>query len=559
MTETGSNRFIIIAMQCVNKRITNFVFCICILCAVSSSARNIERPRLVVGIVVDQMRWDYLYRYYERYGPGGFKRLMREGFNYQNTYINYLPSYTAPGHASVYTGSVPALHGIVANNWIDRHTGKEWYCTEDTTVKSIGGGKAGLMSPRNMTATTITDELRLATQFKSRTIGISLKDRGAILPAGHSATAAYWYEGGSGLFITSSFYGRDSLPAWLQEFNERNVGDSLMQSDWSTLYPVYSYENSTADNNSYEAVSSWETEPVFPHKTSLAKDKGAIRSTVQGNTFIRMMAEACISGEKLGQGNYADFLALSFSSPDYIGHQYGPNSIEIEDTYLRLDRELEAFLLFLDKEIGKGAYTVFLTADHGGAHNAAFLQDQSIPARSVKISEWTNAINSFLQRELGYAGLVKSLMNYQVHLNENAIAVNKLDREDIKSAIKKYLRGQEGVTQVSDLEDPGNDRLPAAISAMIDNGYYPKRSGVIQIIMDPAWYSGYGSKGTTHGSWNPYDTHIPLLWYGWGIRKGSSFRTVSITDIAPTLAALLHIQVPNACVGSVLEEVLLLN
>lgn len=521
-------------------------------------AQQPERPKLVVGIVVDQMRWDYLCRFYDRYGDDGFKRLMDDGFNCQNTHINYLPSFTAPGHTAVYTGSVPALHGIVANEWIDPNTGKEWYCTEDSSVESVGGGKAGLMSPRNLLATTITDELRLATNFRSRTFGISIKDRGAILPAGHSANAAYWYDGGNGHFISSTYYG-STLPDWLKRFNKRNICDSLMQLNWETLYPIRTYTQSAPDNNAYEGVERGTERPVFPHETAGAvkrKDYGAIRSTPFGNTLVRMMAEACIAGEKLGQQNECDFLALSFSSTDYIGHQYGPNSIEAEDTYLRLDRELALFLRYLDEQIGKGNYLVFLTADHGAAHNATFLEDHHIPAKAVVISEIKHRLNTFLQEKYADSTLVRSLMNYQIYLNEQTITNKKIDRAGLREEIMSWFRKQPGVTYVLDLEDPGNSGAIASIDAMVRNGYCANRCGSIQLILNPGWYSGYAATGTTHGSWNPYDTHIPLLWYGWHIPHGGCYERTEITDIAMTLAALLHIQEPSACIGKVIGEVL---
>ncbi len=516
---------------------------------------GVSRPKLVVGVVVDQMRWDYLYRFYDRYGKGGFKRLMNEGFNCQNAKINYLPSFTAPGHTCIYTGSVPALHGIVANEWVDIRSGKEWYCTEDSTVKSIGGGTAGLMSPRNLLASTITDELRLATNFRSRTFGVSIKDRGAILPAGHAANAAYWYDGSNGSFITSNYY-MEQLPRWLQDFNKRNISDSLMQQDWNTLYPIASYKESTPDDNAYEGAMKGESRPVFPHKTSMAvgKNKDLIRSTPYGNTITRLMAQACIAGEGLGQQQTTDFLAVSFSSTDYVGHQYAPNSIEIEDTYLRFDRELEQLLNYLDQKVGKGNYTLFLTADHGGAHNPAFLNDNRIPGKSVTMNKITKELNAFLQQKYGDSSLVSSLMNYQVYLNEKAIATHNLDREKVRTDICNWFQVQDGVTNVIDLEHPDKSVVPEPLKTMVTNGYYANRCGSIQIVLDPGWFSGYASTGTTHGSWNPYDVHIPLLWYGWGIKKGETSRTVHMTDISATLAALLHIQAPNACVGEVIEE-----
>lgn len=518
-----------------------------------------ERPKLVVGIVVDQMRWDYLYRYENLYGNDGFKRLLRQGFNCQQTFINYLPSFTAAGHAAIYTGSVPAFNGIVANDWFDRNSGRAWYCTEDTTAQAVGGSdKAGHMSPRNLLATTITDELRLATNFRSKVIGVSIKDRGAIIPAGHTANAAYWYDSHTGNFMTSSYY-RKKLPQWLAAFNQRNIGDSLMRQGWQTLLPVNAYQQSSADDNAYEGRFSWEEKPVFPHNTSVAasrNNKGAIRYTPFANTLLRLLAEDCIQGERLGQDSTTDFLTVSFSATDYVGHQFGPNAIETEDTYLRLDRELAQFVNFLDQTIGQGNYLIFLTADHGAAHNARFMQDHHIPAQSVSIREIKQELNQYLWTQYQDSSLVQSLYNYQVFLNNKTIVAKKMDRQALLDDIQLWLENQQGVTAVYNLESGDVRRAPKAIQNMIKNGYYRQRCGSLQIILDPQWYSGYGQTGTTHGSWNPYDTHIPLIWYGWHIPHGETYEQINMTDIAATLAAMLHIQMPNACVGKVILPLL---
>lgn len=517
-----------------------------------------KQLKLVVGIVLDQMRWDYLQRYYSRYGNGGFKRLMEKGFNCQNTMINYLPSFTAPGHTCIYTGSVPALHGIAANEWIDKATSKEMYCTEDKTISSVGGGKAGLMSPQNLLATTITDELRLSTNFQSKTIGIAIKDRGAILPAGHAATAAFWYDDSNGNFISSSFY-MQQLPEWLVRFNERNLNDSLMALNWNTLYPLASYTQSVADDNAYEGKFKWETTATFPHRTSVAlekNDKGSIRLTPYGNTITRLMTIAAIEGEQLGQRNFTDFIAVSFSSTDYIGHYFAPNSIEVEDCYLRMDEELELLLNFLDEKIGDGSYLVFLTADHGGAHNPSFLNDHHIAGKSISEKEANQSLNQFLYQKYNDSNIVLSLMNYQVYLNEEEILQRHFNRDELRNTIIDWLKTVPGIAFVLDMEHSDKNVVPQSIYQMAVNGYNAKRSGSIQIIMEPGWFSGYGNTGTTHGSWNPYDTHIPLLWYGWNIPKGETYREIYMTDIAPTLAALLHIQMPNACVGKPIIEIL---
>ena len=336
---------------------------------------SINRPKLVVGMVIDQMRWDYLYRYYSRYGSGGFKRLINEGFSAENTFIPYTPTYTACGHASIYTGSVPAINGIIGNDWYDPQLGRNVYCAEDTSVTSVGSTTmAGVMSPKNMLTTTITDELRLATNFQGKVIGISLKDRGSILPAGHSANAAYWFDGQTGDWITSTFY-MTKLPTWVEDYNKIKLVNKFYEKNWPTLYPIETYTQSTADDKPYEGKARGEQSPVFPHPLKLYAGKNfeMIKSTPYGNTMTLDLAKLAILSEDLGKDNITDFLAVSCSSTDYVGHMYGPNSIEAEDTYLRLDKDLAEFFDYLDSKVGKGNYLFFLSADHGAAPVPGFM------------------------------------------------------------------------------------------------------------------------------------------------------------------------------------------
>jgi len=517
-------------------------------------AAQSPRPKLVVGLVIDQMRWDYLYRYNDRYGNDGFKRLMRDGFNCQNTMISYLPSFTAPGHTCVYTGSVPSIHGIAANDWIDNRTGKAWYCTEDPEVAPVGGSRrAGMMSPRNLLATTVTDELRLATNMKSRVFGISLKDRSSILPAGHLANGAFWFDDSTGNFITSTYYS-STLPAWVTAFNNRHLPDSFLSKGWTLLEPENKYTHSLPDNNPYEGKFAGEAAPVFPHD-KLGHDYNTLRKIPAGNGITLMLAETCLENEKLGQQDATDFLCVSLSATDYAGHQFAPNALEMEDMYLRLDRQLAEFLHFLDSKIGAGNYTLFLTADHGGAHNSNYLESLKIPAGNVSEGGALKELNQGLAQELGADSLVRALDNYQVTLNEKKIASSGIDRDKIKKLIVRWLQARPEVAYVADMEHFENAVVPEPIRTMMVNGYNRNRSGCIQIIFQPGWYNGYGPTGTTHGTWNPYDTHIPLLWYGWHVPKGETYGTVYMTDIAATVAALLHIQMPGGCVGKVITDI----
>ncbi|MBV7530730.1 alkaline phosphatase PafA [Chitinophaga sp. sic0106] len=517
----------------------------------SAVAQVNAKPKLIVGIVVDQMRWDYLYRYYDRYEAGGFKRMLGEGFSCENTYISHLPSFTAVGHSTVYTGSVPAIHGITGNDWTDQVTGRKWYCTEDTTVAPVGSNSdAGKMSPRNLLASTITDELKLATNFRSKVVGVSLKDRASILPAGHTPDGAFWLDDANASFITSNYYMND-LPEWVKKFNARKEPQQLMSKPWNPLYPIASYVQSTADDNRWEGPYKTETAPVFPHNLPAiyAKDPGSLRSTPFGNTLTLDFAKAAVEGYNLGNNTVTDFLTINCASTDYVGHQFGPNSIEVEDTYLRLDKDLSAFFSFLDKKVGKGNYLVFLTADHGAAHAIEFMKEHNLPAGLAQDRKTMPELNTLLQEKFGVEGLVKSFQNYHVNFDLKKVAANpNLNFDAIKKVTVDFLVKQPGIQFAVDIENIGNSAVPEPIKSMIANGYNPKRTGQVMIIPEPGWFAG-SAKGTTHGNWNPYDIHIPLVFMGWHIKNGQTNDITHMTDIAATLAAMLHIQMPNGCVG----------
>ncbi|MEC5144762.1 alkaline phosphatase PafA [Chitinophaga sp. 212800010-3] len=522
----------------------------------TAAAQQPEHPRLVVGIVVDQMRWDYLYRYYDRYEAGGFRRLLGEGFSCENTYISHLPSFTAVGHSTIYTGSVPAIHGITGNDWPDQLTGRKWYCTEDTIVQPVGSSSnAGRMSPRNLLASTITDELRLATNFRSKVVGVSLKDRASILPAGHTPSGAFWFDDNNGNFITSTWYMQE-LPEWVKRFNAKKEPEALMAKPWETLYPMNTYIQSTADDVSWEGTFPNEKAAVFPHhlKEAYKKDPDNLRSTPGGNTLTLDFAKAAVEGYDLGNNTVTDFLTINCASTDYVGHKYGPNSIEVEDTYLRLDKDLSAFFQFLDGRVGKGNYLVFLTADHGAAHAIKFMQEHQLPAGQVETRKQLEGLNKILSDRFGVAGLATSFMNYHISFDKAKIAASKLDYDAVKKASINYFEALPGIQFAADLDNIGTNPLPEPINTMAINGYNRKRTGAVIVIPEPGWFEG-SLKGTTHGNWNPFDIHIPLVFMGWHVKHGASNETVHMTDIAATLAAMLHIQMPNGCVGKPVKEI----
>lgn len=517
---------------------------------------QLNRPKLVVGLVVDQMRWDYLYRYYDRYTNGGFKRLVNEGFSAENTMIPYTPTYTACGHSSIYTGSVPAINGIIGNNWYDPELGKEVYCTDDKDVQTVGSSSdAGEMSPKNLLTTTITDELRLATNFRSKVIGISLKDRGSILPGGHAANAAYWYDGVSGNWISSTYYMKQ-LPAWLDAFNQQKLPNKYYAANWNTLYPIDTYGQSTTDNKAYEGLYKGETTSTFPHKLSDAIDKNydLIRSTPFGNTITLDLAKRAIEAESLGKGEFTDFLAVSCSSTDYIGHQFGPNAIEVEDTYLRLDKDIASFLTYLDQTVGKGNYLIFLTADHGAAHSPKFLAENKLPGGVVSNKDIVANLNKAIEQEFKIQGSVISVMNNQVIYNKPVISKTGADFDDLKAFTIDYLKRQDGIEDAVDIAHISAATLPEVIKTRITNGYNARRSGDVYFLLKPNWFDG-GATGTTHGAWYPYDSHIPLVFMGWNVKPGKTNKTHYMTDISATIAAMLRIQMPSGCVGEPISEI----
>jgi predicted AlkP superfamily pyrophosphatase or phosphodiesterase len=560
----------------VMSKIKFLIFCSLFLISYSSIAQKhvghkpkpvaqtgIGRPKLVVGIVIDQMRWDYLYKYNELFAAnGGFKRLLNNGFSCENTFIPYVPTVTGAGHTCIYTGSVPAIHGIVGNNWIDNIDHKRYYCTDDSTVRTVGDTSVDVrMSPRNMFTTTIGDELRMATNFQSKVIGISLKDRAAILPAGHAANAAYWYDK-KGNFISTNYY-MDSIPLWLQAFNKRKIADSLYSLAWVQYLPwnlvtqSYPYTEYAEDASPYGDKPFGKNQTGLPYDLSkyIGKDYGKIATTPQGNVLLEMMAEATITNEQLGKGKSTDMLAISFSSPDYIGHAFGPDSYEQLDDYARLDAVLGKFFDYLDSTIGKDQYVVFLTADHGVSHIPGFDSSHHLPGGYFLGEEMMKDMNTQLAAKYGADSIVAGMDNFQVSLNHALIESNSLDKKAIIQWVIHYLQSQTSIADAFELKDVNDFPLTATQKEMVVNGYFPSRSGDIQIIVKPGFVEGDGP-ADSHGVWNPYDSHIPLLWYGWGIKHGATNRETYMTDIAPTVTALLHIQMPDGCIGKVIPEVM---
>ena len=528
----------------------------------TSFAQKTKKTKLVVGVVVDQMRYDYLYRFENKYGNDGFKRLMNKGFHVENTHYNYVPTYTAVGHAFIYTGTTPQNHGIIGNDWYDKFLKKSIYCVDDSNYTSVGTNtNSGQKSPYRMHTTTVTDQLKLAQNLKNKTISIAIKDRSSILPAGHTGDGVYWFEGGKkSQWISSSYYTK-VLPKWVQEYNNGGSIDKYLEKDWNTYYPIETYTESMADDNPYEGTFKGEEKPVFPHKLPVLKAKNGgsniLKSTPFGNSLTTDFALAAIKNENLGQTQgTTDFLTISYSSTDYVGHKYGVDSKEIEDTYIRMDLEIERLLTYLDKTIGKNNYTLFLTADHAVAQTPNYLKTLGIPSGHFESSKLKSLVKQLSIENYGSDNIVENISNYQLFFNQEELKRLKLSLIELQNFFARELLNFNQVYKTITAQTLETSEFHNGIYSLVQQGYNQKLSGDVILIPNPSVLQGHDSFGTTHGSGYSYDTHVPLLFFGNGIQPGSSAKYYPIIDIAPTLCNLLEIEFPNGVTGKVIEEAL---
>ncbi|WP_425392350.1 alkaline phosphatase PafA [Ekhidna sp.] len=514
-----------------------------------------EKPRLVVGIVVDQMRYDYISRFYEDFEEGGFKRLINDGFLFRNAHYDYMPTKTGPGHASIYTGTTPSRHGIIGNDWYATSINQKINCVYDSAASVVGGESNGEVSPRNVNATTITDELRLFYNFNSKVVGVSLKDRGAAIPAGHNPTGAYWYDLKSGNIITSTYY-RNELPEWVKNYNSKNRPLVFLSKKWTLFKDEGSYNESIADDNPYEQELRKGMGVSFPHDLPKFKnDMSLLKYTPFTNTMIKEVSMEAVTGEELGQDTIPDFLTVSFSATDDVGHRFGPRSKEIQDTYLRLDNDISELLSFLDESVGEGNYTVFLSADHGATDVPSYMYKNKMPGGYHNNGYIKSMLGDKLTDTFGDGEWVEYLINEQVYLNKALIEKKKLSLDEVKQVVIDALMEEDFIVDAIDADEVKMRMYTDPMLARLQNGYHNKRSGDILYILTPSTLNdAWGRQGTDHRTPYTYDTHIPIIFYGAGIKTGSSVRKVAITDIAPTLSMLLNISLPSMADGEPLAE-----
>lgn len=529
----------------------------------NSNGANYESPDLVIGIIVDQMRPDYISRYWDKYGDGGIKRLVNEGFSFRNNYFRYLQTSTGPGHAAQLTGATPSIHGLLGNSWYVRELDRSMNVIEvvDSGYEGVGSEPDydGERGPSNMLTTTVGDELYLHTNERSKTIGVSRKNRGAILPAGHTGDA-YWYESATGNFITTSYY-MDELPQWVREFNNRNLPQEYMTRTWEPLLPIEEYIESMEDENPYEGtVSGQNTFPIDIARLTEEEGEGPgiISSTPFGDELLIELAKAAIEGEQLGQRDVPDILSVSLSAADRLGHRFGPASKQVQDYYLRLDQYLEDFLNYIDEELGKENVLIFLTSDHGAVHVPSYLRDLGIPSghpdRETSVRGTINdQIREYMEQNYGQDFLLAH-SNQNLFLDHDFINEQNLNHTEVQQDIKRFVLTLDGVGGAITAHALNNAEFTRGIRARAQQMFHQKRSGDVIVWLQPHTRGGTGDTGTGHGSPWTYDTHAPLIFYGYEVPAGESHARTYVSDIASTISSFLNSPFPSGNIGDPLND-----
>jgi predicted AlkP superfamily pyrophosphatase or phosphodiesterase len=542
-----------------------------------SAAQKQQRPRLVLLIVVDQFRYDYLQRFNDLFVPNGLKRLMNDGASWTQANYDHMPTYTAPGHATLMTGAWPAETGIIGNDWPDRDGGRFVTSVSDTTAVLFGGEENEIASsPRRLMASTLGDELRLQTNDRSKVIGVSIKDRSAILPAGRHANAAYWFNQRTGRMVSSNYY-FNQMPAWVTSFNDSRPADKFFGARWERLLPESEYlRRAGLDSPPWENIGNAPGDTnAFPHVITggaTAPNSNfylALDYTPFSNDLLLSFAQQTIANERLGEDEDTDVLSVSFSANDYVGHRFGPYSQEAMDITLRVDRSIAALLDFVNAKVGLQNTLVAFTADHGvapipehanalGLMGGRIKSDDVVRAMRLGISARYNPKNQQPDPTIDYVqkfGDRDGFYNGNLYFNPVALKRDGINSEEIERTACEAAMTVPGISRCFTRTQLQSGAISPAdpIARRVFHGFYPRRSGEVIVVYEPFKYLG-DFIPATHGSPYSYDTHVPLIIMGSGVTPGAYVQAATPADIAPTLAAILGVQPPSNAVGRVLVE-----
>ncbi len=520
-----------------------------------------DKPRLVIGIVVEQLKYDQLEKYRDKLGDNGIKKLINEGTYYKNASFDYMLTQSAPGHATISTGTEPSFHGITSDNWYVPLKNELIYCTRDIDVNPVGGSfESGLNSPVNLQASTFPDELELASNNHARVFGIGLKDYSAILSTGHAANGVYWFDNTTGTWMTSTYYS-NSLPGWIMDFNAMNYPETFLNGMWNLFKPAEYYTDCLPDSTRFEK--GFNGQFVFPYDlkklrskvmTGSRNDFSLLRETPFGNTLTTNFAIRLIEKENLGKDDITDYLSICYSATDNIGRRFGPSSVEMEDAILRLDNDIKNLLTYVNDSIGKKNVLIYFTSSHGVSEIPAILESYHIPAGYFKRNQALQLLRTYLNAVYGEGDWVKGYAERQVYLNRTLIEDARIPLEDVQKKVARFLVQFSGVAaaypfSAFEVNDFGSGNMKK-----IENNFNSQRSGDVIVTLYPGWIEYSEDYVTDYNSPYAYDSHVPLIWYGWTVNRSVVSRKVNMTDIAATLSALCRIPYPNACTGEPLIE-----
>jgi predicted AlkP superfamily pyrophosphatase or phosphodiesterase len=498
-----------------------------------------------------------LNRFSDDFGEGGFKKLISGGTYFPNTYYNYVPTATGPGHASIYSGCNPSNHGIVGNRWLNREDARINYCVSDENAVGVASTTAiGQRSPLNLKGASIGDMLKLSNSGKSLVYSLAIKDRSAILPGGHSADVVYWWDESTTKWTTSDYYMKE-LPKWLIELEIENPVYNYMFT-WSPIEGTKS-DPGLKEHNSFEEAFKGSDNTGFPHDLQALADVegyGVLKYSPFGNSYTFDMAKSMLRNSDLGRDYIPDFFSISFSSTDYIGHRFGPYSEEIRDTYIRFDRDLAEFISFLESEYG-GDFLLFLTSDHGVMPNTEFLNSKKIPSQRFDYNALKLQLKKQLSEKYGSEKIFQALVENQVYLNKGELARLHLEEKAVERFLAEFLQENPLISVVLTSHDLMRQNYTRFPHVLIQNGFQKERSGNLVFVLESFADDAEYTKGASHGSPYDYDRHVPLIFYGRGITKGKCYYgNVDITQIAPSIADLLNIGRPPFCTAPSLTEII---
>ena len=516
-------------------------------------------PKLVVGIVIEEMRYEMLLRYWDSFGENGFKKIINQGAFCTQTHHNYLITQNGVGQASIVTGTNPSYHGIISNEWYDRLSDKIIACADETKFNMMNGQVSmGNYTPKNILSSTIGDEIKLANNDSSKVISISLNPVSSVISGGRLGNYAFWFNHYDGNWITGNYYS-DSLPKWVKEFNKKGFQDVYIRRSWASMYSLSdNYKKSLPDDNNFEIGFS-NYRYTFPYDLAHLRNRSGnykyLKFTPFGNTYTKDFAVSAIIGEKLGKDDYTDFLSVSFSATNYIGELFGPRSVEIEDLFLRLDNDLAHFINFLDNELGLENVLIYITSDRGVSDVPEYLKYKKQNAGIFDGAKAVTLLNSYLSILYQEGEWIKSYYSKQIYFNQSLIDKTGVDLKEIQGNVADFMVQFTGVANALPGSVINTTSFNSGINQKIQNSFHQKRSGDVIVNLEPGWIEKNG-RVTNSGSGYTYDTHVPLIWYGWKVNNIRIDEPTEVIDIAPTISWILKITAPNASVGNPIYKIL---